>query len=529
MQGLDSRFRGNDSLFSRVKEYLTQILKLKSRTALLLAFIGIVIAAALWRWRMSFPFDDAYITFRYAEHFAHGSGIVWNIAGPPTEGYTNFLLVLILSPFAFIHADLLVVSQLIGIVSTILTAVVIFKLVQSIREWEGWSVAASAIYLSLPFTWANAFSGLETSLFVLLVTAAFYYAIRKKWSATFLLASLATLTRPEGTLVGMILALSVYWIDKADRAYAVRALLLYFVMPMALYAGFKFFYFGNLLPNSFYIKTGGPGFHGIPITKDFIRSNAILILCATYALWRYRDRWKKLRPLLLWSGTLVLFYVWPEPLQGFYFRFDWAAMPALIVVVAITIMSEKRHWLSGIVLTLIIGSQIAITLPSVHRDMQLATLEQGRMIYHELGTALKSLPNHERMTFAFQDAGAVPYYSEMNNVDLVGLNTTAIARSQSAIEAYHILDSLQPDIILLPAYHDKGKCWTVFQSGHGKAAMLTQELIQQPMMARYCCVGRIGYLGYDILCYSMPIDTQSVNEALSKHKWFISGSIPCLE
>lgn len=478
---------------------------------------------------MSFPFDDAYITFRYAENVANGYGLVWNISGPHTEGYTNFLLVLILSPFSLFKADLLIVSQIIGIVSTILTALVIFKFIRQISESEGWPVAAALLYLLLPFTWANAFSGLETSLFVLLVTSSFYFAQQKKWSGAIILVSLASLTRPEGVLAGAILALAIFGEDKSDRAIVFRVMLTYFVLPMALYAIFKFFYFGDLLPNSFYIKTGNGGFQGIQNSKDFIRSNVILIVISIYALWRYRDKWKVFAPWLLWSCGLILFYVWPEPLQGFYFRFDWPAVPPLASLTALGVTHEKLNWRTAPVLVFVIGLQIAFTFPHVRADMQLATLERGQRIYHELGFALRSLPNHARMTFAFQDVGAVPYYSEMKNIDLVGLNTTAIAKSKSPQEACNILDSLHPDIILIPAYHDTGECWTVFHNGHGKAGTLIPELIHQPMMANYVCAGRITYLGYDILCYVLPKYTQTISTVFSKYAWFVSGPIPCLQ
>jgi arabinofuranosyltransferase len=478
---------------------------------------------------MSFPFDDAYITFRYAENLAKGAGIVWNIGGPHTEGYTNFLLVLILSPFALFNADLMLVSQLVGIASTILTALVIFKLVNLISESDEWSFGAALIYLLLPFTWANAFSGLETSIFVLLVTSSFYYAAKKKWSVAFIIVSLASLARPEGALAGMILALSIYWEDKSERAIAFCTMLTYFVLPMTLYVVFKFFYFGALLPNSFYIKTDAAGFHGIQSTKEFIRRNVILILFSIYALWRYRDRWKTLTPILIWSCALVLFYLWPEPLQGFYFRFDWPAVPALAILATLALSHGKWSWRSCVMLALVIASQIVITFPRLRNDMRAATLERGRQIYRELGGALRSFPHHERMTFAFQDAGAVPYYSGMKNIDLVGLNTTAIAKSKTALEASTIIDSMEPEIILIPAYHDTGECWMVFHDGHGKAGALIPELIHQPMMSLYLCVGRIAYLGYDILCFVKPNDTQSVSTEFLKYSWFIPGPIPCLQ
>ena len=37
------------------------------------------------------PFEDAAMLMRYAEHFAHNYGIVWNIGEKPVDGATDFL------------------------------------------------------------------------------------------------------------------------------------------------------------------------------------------------------------------------------------------------------------------------------------------------------------------------------------------------------------------------------------------------------------------------------------------------------
>ena len=42
-----------------------------------------------------FTLENAYITFRYAQHFANGQGLVYN-AGERVEGYTNFLWTVLL-------------------------------------------------------------------------------------------------------------------------------------------------------------------------------------------------------------------------------------------------------------------------------------------------------------------------------------------------------------------------------------------------------------------------------------------------
>src|SRR4051794_30413974 len=38
---------------------------------------------------LSFTADAAYITLRYADHFAAGHGPVWNLVGPRVDGYTS--------------------------------------------------------------------------------------------------------------------------------------------------------------------------------------------------------------------------------------------------------------------------------------------------------------------------------------------------------------------------------------------------------------------------------------------------------
>ena len=283
---------------------------------------------------------------------------MWNIGGPHTEGYTNFLLVLILSPFAFFNSDLLLVSQLIGIAATILTALAIFKLVTNISESDGWPFAAALMYLLLPFTWANAFSGLETSLFVLLVTSSFYYATKKKWSSAFILISFTALARPEGALAGMILALSIYWEDKSlPRVCLSKSnanvlflrdgivccvqtfLLLRSASELLLYQNRRWF--------------SRDSEHKRVYSQECYTGRAFLSLHAGDEIGM---EWNELPCCVLWPCALVLFYLWPEQLQGFYERFDWAAVPALAIFASLALLRGKRNWKSCVMLALVINS-----------------------------------------------------------------------------------------------------------------------------------------------------------------------------
>ena len=235
---------------------------------------------------MRFPFDDTYITFRYAENLAHGFGLVWNggsilhPVGAHTEGYTNFLLVLLLTPFVWMGCDLAIVSQVIGVIAVIVSAVAIYKIMadgewrmpngefrnhsEQIIRYSAFAIFPVALFLLDPFTWMNAYSGLETSLFTMWLLVALWAFTTKRTELSFMCATFATLTRPEGALLGMIL-LAVALIQKQlypnEESSATlkdhppvsvfRYWASAFVLPLVLYAGWKFWYFGNLLPNSF--------------------------------------------------------------------------------------------------------------------------------------------------------------------------------------------------------------------------------------------------------------------------------------
>src|SRR6185503_3325889 len=65
-----------------------------SRLAVALGVWLVVALAIAHIVRLAFVCDDAFISFRYAGHFASGHGIVFNL-GERVEGYTNFLWVVV--------------------------------------------------------------------------------------------------------------------------------------------------------------------------------------------------------------------------------------------------------------------------------------------------------------------------------------------------------------------------------------------------------------------------------------------------
>jgi hypothetical protein len=65
-------------------------------------------------------FDDAMISMRFAWNFSHGSGLVWN-PGEYVEGYTNFLMTLVMSVATLLFNERFAVLaiQIFGILTVI--------------------------------------------------------------------------------------------------------------------------------------------------------------------------------------------------------------------------------------------------------------------------------------------------------------------------------------------------------------------------------------------------------------------------
>lgn len=64
-------------------------------------------------WWNRFIQDDAFISFRYAEHLATGQGLVW-FPGDRIEGYTNFLWTLLMAIPMLLGWEPILFAQLLG-------------------------------------------------------------------------------------------------------------------------------------------------------------------------------------------------------------------------------------------------------------------------------------------------------------------------------------------------------------------------------------------------------------------------------
>ena len=222
------------------------------------------------------PFDDTYITFRYALNLALGHGFVYN-QGERVLGTTTPLWALLLAGFRRLGVSIPPASLGVSLVADALSALLILRLLRRLGFPQRVALGAAVLFLALFDDLSLARSGMETSLFILLALAALTAVAEERLALAGLAAGLACLTRPEGlALLPVLLAAGlVRWRRPAARRDVLLGALL-LGATLAAWSAFATFYFGSIVPQSIIAKAShvarDPGLAG------FSRMNLALFL-----------------------------------------------------------------------------------------------------------------------------------------------------------------------------------------------------------------------------------------------------------
>ncbi|MBY8977364.1 glycosyltransferase family 39 protein [Rhodobacteraceae bacterium NNCM2] len=236
----------------------------RSSVFLALIFAGFLVHF-LW---LQVVAEDAYITFRYAQNVAAGHGFVWNAGEAPVEGYTNFLWVVICAAVLALGGDIVLFSQIAGFLLACATLLIVYNWAQRFIGLGRETALIPVLLLAAagPFaTWAG--SGMETTLFGFLLTLGCYFIVAYwveeqradlyRWAVVMVLCSM---TRPEGVMVFCLLTASILVSDWSRMRESLRDFSGPVLLYLFLFGGYflwRYSYFGWLLPNTFYAKTGG--------------------------------------------------------------------------------------------------------------------------------------------------------------------------------------------------------------------------------------------------------------------------------
>lgn len=407
--------------------------------------------------------EDAYISFRYARNLVDGHGLVYN-AGERVEGYTNFLWTVIIAAGMKAGLDPVPFSRFLGMGCAL--ALLLFTFFTArLRDREfgatGGLIAGVVIAASTAVA-VESVQGLESVFFALLITVGVMLSITghrrdingeagaTKWLAggsSVLL--LAALTRPEGLGVFILLNMAITGIrmryklplHSRNRLIALAV----FLVPWLLYFGLRYNYYGYLLPNTFYAKTGGGLDHvwrGLEYVGNFLRQNPALILATVFfgaLTFRGRTPARKsfpvTRPVLL---TVIIGYLLYVITVGGDFkmthRFIIPVLPLWALLLDDLISRRSRFISTARLRTLIPWAVAVLIVANVMLGIGDARLWAKRRSWDlqrrtAAGEYLRQNAPKDAV-LAIHSAGIIPYISGLKTIDMWGLNDLHIGHKK---------------------------------------------------------------------------------------------------
>lgn len=437
-----------------------------------LLLIFYLLYAGLFIWKGSYEvegkryfllFDDAMISMRYAKNLVDGHGLVWNPGGEPVEGFTNPLWTFLMAGVHFFPiAKPLISLPLLLLAALLLTLniVVVYRISSILSKNDSKAALIAAIFTAFYFPLNHwGYLGMEVSLLTLLLSTSVLLAVRGLDGKTspwlYFLLGLGTLVRLDAVIPAVVILGFLIATDPGNRSRHLLVGALCLITPLFVQTILRLWYYGDILPNTYYLKmTGFPAgeriLHGLRITFWhlmrlnpltvlliitflLIRRERILFLPAAvvlgqlaYSTWVGGDAWE-------WWGESNRYVTVAAPMVFVLFGISATALADLVQSkLQLSPLQQKRLLLPVWGITL-----FALFLVMNKRDdwdlIREVFLFKGpvHMLEHrqslEAAAMLDSVLTQEGTT-AVVWAGVVPYFLERNAIDILGKNNRYVAR-----------------------------------------------------------------------------------------------------
>lgn len=208
-------------------------------------------------------FDDAMISMRYAYNLAHGLGLLWN-AGERVEGFTNPLWVGWMTLFHLLPIPPAKISFFIQLSGLAFMAGTLYFVRRIVEEFTDdifamlAAVAFTAFYNPLN-SWA--LLGMEVSILTLILTASVHLTLRAAPSRfpfwTYVLLAVSTLFRFDMAVPFLVVIAVMFIVQKEYRRQHILWGPGLLVLFLGLQTAARYLYYGEWLPNTYYLKVTG--------------------------------------------------------------------------------------------------------------------------------------------------------------------------------------------------------------------------------------------------------------------------------
>ncbi|HEX3703548.1 MAG TPA: hypothetical protein VHU82_09465 [Vicinamibacterales bacterium] len=472
--------------------------------------------AALFIYRTSFVvggeryfslFDDAMVSMRYARNIAHGWGAVWNPGGERVEGYTNPLWVLYLALVHLLPAPQSKVSAIVQITGAICLAAnlcYVRRVALAVSDGSR-AVAFGAVVLTASYLPLNnwALQGMEVGVLALLLSIALWQTIQGLETGRFqgrlyLLLGIGTWIRPDMAVPFVAFLVFLIVADPRHRRQHIAWGLAALAAAGAVQTLFRLWYYGDILPNTYYLKMTGVPFlvriaRGLYVLLECVWKASPLLFVLAFATALRRDN--RIR-LLFWIFIVQIAYsvyvggdAWEY--WGGANRYICVAIPGFFVLLSLALHDLTRvtisaargplaphrptpRWAPVAAFALVIGYAV-VSMNSIYGVGALAEALLIRPPLHT-GSGGENQQDVEQAmwlrratapdaTLAVVRAGTIPYFADRRSIDLLGKNDRHVAhgaaRSFSGLSGFrdfrpghmksdftYSIGALQPDVIV---------------------------------------------------------------------------------
>jgi arabinofuranosyltransferase len=419
---------------------------------------AVVYAAALLAFFPRITVDDAFITMRYAENLAFHGELTYNAGEDPVEGYTGIALPVVLAGLVRGGIPPVAAGRIVGVASFVTGAVLLWLLLGRLgtREWA--RATGTVFYLCAPFQPVHALAGLETSLWCSAIVASAYTLLRsleapeerraREEIALWSTLLFAGLVRPEGVVLAASSALVLAY-DRARRGglaeTAARFSFVYLV-PAAIYFGWRWSYYGLPLPNTYYAKwaprtywdsvRGMAAFAAYYLATPAVavaalllrRSGAVGTVRSYVDELRATDRGRALWLIACGLFVVAVFYQYRRSalIMNYSHRFFAPFFPLFLAAFALVAGSARARAMRAVrvVLVLLAVVQMGLWGRASVSEAAFARATRDLIASEHVPVGLlvrERVPAGEWLAVVL-DAGAIPYVSGLPTIDVGGLN-----------------------------------------------------------------------------------------------------------
>lgn len=408
-------------------------------------------------------FDDAMISMRYAKNLADGYGPVWNPGGERVEGFTNPLWTGIMALVHLLPLPLSKMSLPVQILGALILATHLY-FVKKIGD-----ELTDNPFLTLPAVFLTAFyyslnnwtlQGMEVGLITLFISISLWLVLRNLKRTTFspapyLIMGLASWVRLDASVAFLAILLFLAVFDPQHRRQ-------HLIWGISLFVGFfamqtlaRLAYYGEPLPNTYYLKMGGYSLfdrvqRGLIVYGQFVWTmNWFLFLIPFTVLLTRLDRQTGLLLFIFLAQSAYSVYVGGDAWEhkGGANRFISVAMPGffLVFVLALDLIrqailnfaQENRAWvqrltqfaLLAIVVTSLFSFNMLLELDSFRKwsTIKRPIFVTGNEEHTHTGLDVRAITTADA-SIAVVSAGAISYFSERISIDLLGKADKVIAQ-----------------------------------------------------------------------------------------------------